>query len=165
MGALGISGGTAVRVGHAVGEGSDARRRGRVGIVVGSSLMLFGSLLFATAPQLLARLFTNDPAVIELSISLLRIAALFQFFDGMQVVSAGALRGIGDVRFPLVANLFAHWVIGLPMAWFFAQTMHLGVRGLWYGLSLGLFTAAMLLALRFEVLSKRPVVRLAGGNG
>lgn len=83
----------------------------------------------------------------------------------MQVVSAGALRGIGDVRFPLVANLFAHWVIGLPMAWFFAQTMHLGVRGLWYGLSLGLFTAAMLLALRFELLSKRPVVRLAGGNG
>ncbi len=165
MGALGISGGTAVRVGHAVGEGSDARRRGRVGIVVGSTLMLFGSLLFATAPELLARLFTNDPAVIELSISLLRIAALFQFFDGMQVVSAGALRGIGDVRFPLVANLFAHWVIGLPMAWFFAHTMHLGVRGLWYGLSLGLFTAAMLLALRFEVLSKRPVVRLAGGNG
>jgi MATE family multidrug resistance protein len=164
MGALGVSGGTAVRVGHAVGEGSDARLRGRVGIVVGSSLMLFGSVLFATAPLMLARLFTNDDAVLELSVSLLRIAALFQFFDGMQVVSAGALRGIGDVRFPLVANLFAHWVVGLPSAWVFAHYMHLGVRGLWFGLSLGLFTAALLLALRFEVLSKRPAQRLVTGT-
>lgn len=68
--------------------------------------------------------------MLELSVSLLRIAALFPFFGGMQVVSAGALRGIGDVR------------------------------GLWYGLSLGLFTIAMLMALRFEVLSKRLVQRI-----
>ena len=160
MGALGISGGTAVRVGHAVGEGSDARHRGRVGIALGSSLMLMGSLLFATAPHFLARLFTTDPDVLALSVALLRIAALFQFFDGMQVVSAGALRGIGDVRFPLVANLFAHWCVGLPAAWLFAHRMKLGVEGLWYGLSLGLLTAALLLAARFEVLSRRPVARL-----
>ena len=160
MGALGISGGAAVRVGHAVGERADARHRGRVAIVIGSSLMLGGSLLFAGAPMFLARLFTADRVVIELAVSLLRIAALFQFFDGMQVVSAGALRGIGDVRFPLLANLFAHWVVGLPSAWFFAQYMHLGVRGLWYGLSLGLCTAAVLLATRFEALSKLPVRRI-----
>jgi MATE family multidrug resistance protein len=123
--------------------------------------MLLGSLLFAVAPLPLARLFTNDPAVLELSVTLLRIAALFQFFDGMQVVSAGALRGVGDVRFPLLANLFAHWCVGLPSAWLFAHVMHLGVKGLWYGLSLGLFAAALLLASRFEVLSRRPVRRVA----
>jgi MATE family multidrug resistance protein len=165
MGALGVSGGTAVRVGHAVGEGADVRHRGRVGIALGSSLMLVGSALFTLAPLPLARLFTDDPAVLELSVALLRVAALFQFFDGMQVVSAGALRGVGDVRFPLLANLFAHWCVGLPSAWFFAQHLHLGVKGLWYGLSLGLLAAAILLAARFEVLSRRPVRRLAASEG
>ena len=55
----------------------------------------------------------------------MRIAALFQLFDGVQAVAAGALRGAGDVRFPFVANVVAHWFVGFPIALTLGFALHL----------------------------------------
>src|SRR5262249_12638339 len=116
MGALGISGATAVRVGHAVGEGRVARRPGLVGFALGGVFMSASALLFLAFRRPLVMVFTDDASVIELGASLLVVAAAFQLFDGVQAVAAGALRGAADVRFSFIANVGAHWLIGLPCA-------------------------------------------------
>ena len=123
-------------------------------------MMGLGAIAFATAPRLLAELFTNDESVISIGIDLIRIAAAFQIFDGMQAVSAGALRGAGDVRFPFLANLAAHWLVGFPAAIFFGFVLHTGARGLWWGLTAGTIFIAFLLTARFAWITRREIARV-----
>lgn len=151
MGALGISGATAVRVGHAIGEGRSPRTAGLVGIALGAAFMSVCGGVFVSIPRPLAALFTEDAPTAELAARLLLVAAAFQLFDGVQGVAAGALRGAADVRFPFVVNVAAHWLVGLPLALFFAFTLGWGAPGLWWGLLVGLALVAA--ALLFRVLS------------
>jgi MATE family multidrug resistance protein len=160
MGALGIAGATAVRVGRAVGAGTPPRRRGFVGIAVGIAFMAVGALAFALVPSLLVRAFTDEAAVVQLGASLLGIAALFQLFDGVQTVAGGALRGAGDVRFSFFANVLCHWGVGLPLALVLAFPLGYGVRGIWWGLTSGLVLVALSLAARFWVVSGRAIARV-----
>ncbi len=160
MGALGIGGATSIRVGRAVGEGRSPRRAGFVGICAGGTFMLIGTFTFTFYARELVSLFTNDSAVRDLAVSLVRIAAVFQFFDGIQVVAASALRGAGDFRFPFLANVFAHWCFGFPMALVLGVTLGGGARGIWWGLTTGLVVISVLLSIRFERLSRRAIARL-----
>jgi len=77
------------------------------------------------------------------------IAALFQLSDGTQAIGAGALRGTGDTRATLWANLIGHYAIGLPLLLGLGFGAHLGAPGLWWGLSVGLTATALLLVARF----------------
>ncbi len=160
MGALGVSGATAVCVGHAVGAGTSPRRAGALGIALGAVVMIAGAILFAAAPRLLVSAFTTDERVIAIGTHLVRIAALFQLFDGVQAVAAGALRGAGDVRFPFVANVVAHWFIGFPIAMLLGFALHGGAPGLWWGLTAGLVVVSIALAARFAVVSRRAIGRV-----
>lgn len=160
MGALGVSGATAVRVGHAVGEGQSPRRAGLLGIAVGAGYMAFCSAWFLLWPRPLVQLFTNEPAIVELGVRLLGIAAAFQVFDGVQAVASGALRGAGDTNFSFVANVGAHWLIGFPLALFLAFGLHLGAPGLWWGLLTGLAVVSVLLLWRFLRISRRVITRV-----
>lgn len=160
MGALGVGGATAVRVGHAVGAGRSPRRSGLVGLGLGAAVMSVGAALFALIPKPLIALFTSDPEVIEIGARLLRIASLFALFDGIQAVASGALRGAGDVRFPFLANVGAHWLIGLPVALVLGFQLGLGAVGLWWGLTAGLVTISVLLAARFIHLARRGIARV-----
>jgi multidrug resistance protein, MATE family len=160
MAAMGVSGATAVRVAYAIGAGTSPRRAGMVGIALGAAAMTSGAVAFTAMPHLFMRAFTNDERVIAVGIGLLRIAALFQIFDGIQAVSSGALRGAGDVRFPFVANVFAHWAIGFPAAIFLGFVLHLGAPGLWWGLTAGLVFVAVLLAARFAVITRGAIARV-----
>jgi MATE family multidrug resistance protein len=160
MAALGVADATAVRVGHAVGAGRSPRRVGLVGIGLGAAFMTLGTALFALLPEPLARLFTEDARVVELGRELIAIAALFQLFDGIQCVSAGALRGAGDVRAPFVFVTACHWLVGLPVAVTLAFARGDGARGLWWGLTAGLVTVAIALASRFAWLSRAPIRRV-----
>jgi MATE family multidrug resistance protein len=159
MGALGVSGATSVLVGRAIGAGTSPRRSGLLGIGLGACVMSVGAVVFATAPRLIARAFTADAQVIAVTVDLLRIAAFFQIFDGVQAVSAGALRGAGDVRFPFLANVVAHWLVGFPVALICGFTLHAGARGLWWGLTAGLVVVSASLAARFVWLTRAPVAR------
>ncbi|MBX3208983.1 MAG: MATE family efflux transporter [Labilithrix sp.] len=160
MGALGIAGATAVRVGHAIGEGRSPRRSGLVGIGLGAAFMSASALVFLVARRPLVAVFAEDSAVIELGADLLVIASAFQLFDGIQGVAAGALRGAGDVRFAFVANVGAHWLVGLPLALWLGFRVGLGAQGLWVGLLVGLTLVAALLLRRFVVVSKGPLGRV-----
>jgi len=99
--------------------------------------------------------FTEDPEVIGIASTLIVVAAFFQLSDGSQVVALGALRGVKDVTVPTIITLIAYWVIGLPVSYFFGFKLHLGVQGIWYGLSLGLTIAAVALFLRFNYISRK----------
>jgi MATE family multidrug resistance protein len=160
MGVLGISGATAVRVGHAVGEGRSPRSPGLLGIGMGAAFMACSSALFLLAPRPLVALFTDDPAVLDLGARLMRIAAAFQLFDGVQGVAAGALRGAGDVRFAFLANVAAHWLVGFPLALVLAFTLDLGALGLWWGLLAGLGLVSALLLARFLRIANGAVSRV-----
>jgi MATE family multidrug resistance protein len=160
MGAIGVSGATSVRVGHAIGAGRSPRRAGLLGIALGMSVMLVGAITFATMPYALMRAFTSHADVIAIGAPLIGIAALFQLFDGVQAVAAGALRGAGDVRFPFVANVAAHWFIGLPIALVLGFRLHGGAIGLWWGLTAGLVSVSIALAARFLWLSRGTIARL-----
>ena len=137
---LGLAAGTAVQVGNAIGAGDPAlaRRAGWTGIATGATFMAFAAVVFVAMPAILLRAYTTDPTVIAIGIPLLACAAAFQLFDGVQVIATGALRGSGDTRTPLIANLLAHWVIGLPLGWWLCFKWGWGVVGLWVGLSTGL---------------------------
>jgi MATE family multidrug resistance protein len=78
----------------------------------------------------------------------------------VQAVAAGALRGAGDVRFPFVANVIAHWFVGFPIALTLGFALHGGARGLWWGLTAGLIVVSVALAVRFAAISRRTIVRV-----
>lgn len=160
MGALGVSAATATRVGIAVGESRSALRAGALGIAIGTAIMSLGAALFALAPAALVRLFTNSEEVLAAAVPLVVIAAVFQLFDGAQGVAGGALRGIADVRFAFVANVVAHWFVGLPLALVLAFRRGMGVEGLWYGLTVGLVVVAVLCTTRFLLRARGVIERV-----
>ena len=96
------------------------------------------AVLFATLAVPLGHLYTQDRAVIAMVAALLPIAAVFQVFDGIQVVSAGVLRGAADITFPAVMALIGYWALALPVGWVLAFRSGLGARGLWWGFVVGL---------------------------
>ena len=144
---LGMGSAGAVRVGHAVGAG-DRRRASAAGwtaIMLGTGFMIASGLAFVLLPEELIRLFSDDPDVLRVGTSLLLLAAVFQLFDGIQGVITGTLRGLGDTRTPMIVNLLAHWLVGLPISYTLCFLIGWGVYGLWVGLSLGLIIVGVIL--------------------
>ena len=137
---LGISSAAAVRVGQQLGRRDvpGARRAGWSAIILGASFMTCSGLVFVSIPTLIARLFSPDPIVIRTGARLLLVAAAFQLFDGLQTVATGALRGAGDTKTPMVANLIAYWLIGIPAGWILCFKFGWGALGVWIGLCGGL---------------------------
>jgi MATE family multidrug resistance protein len=117
--------------------------------------MCITACLFTTFNHLLPWIYTSDNIVIGIAAQLLIIAAFFQLFDGTQVVGLGILRGMGDVNIPTVITFLAYWVVGLPVGYVLGLKLHLGVKGVWYGLVLGLMVSAILLFFRFQFISKK----------
>ena len=115
---LGVSSAAAVRVGHAMGrrQPAAARRAGWTALLLAVAFMSARRWLFVTAPRADACACSpTRPGVIATGVTLLAVAAAFQLFDGLQVVATGALRGVGDTRTPMLANLAGHWMLGLPI--------------------------------------------------
>jgi len=84
--------------------------------------------------------------VIAAAATILRVAAFFQLFDGLQIVVTGSLRGGGDTRTPMVCHLVGYWIIGLPLGAMLCFWRGLGAPGLWMGLSAGLIAIGIVLA-------------------
>lgn len=144
---LGISSAGAVRVGHAIGRGDRiaARQAGGAALFLAAAFMSCSALCFVTWPGEIARVFTDEGAVIATGATLIRIAAVFQLFDGLQVVATGVLRGTGDTRTAMLTSLVCFWLIALPVGWVACFPLGGGVRGLWLGLCLGLILVALIL--------------------
>lgn len=149
---MGVSAAAAVSVGHAVGAGDPERacRAGWLALGLGTSFMLLAAVVFLVAPVPLIAIYTRDPQVLAVGPSLLWIAAAFQIFDGIQTVCTGALRGLGETRIPMIANLIGYWVLGLPLGLILCFVLKWGIYGMWMGLTLALIVISVTLLLRWQ---------------
>ena len=143
---LGVAAAAAVLVGHAVGRGDAlaAARAARAALATGVAFMSLMALLLLAFPVPLAKLYSRDVEVIALAATLLPIAGTFQIFDGVQVVSIGILRGLGDTRAPFVIAVLGFWLLGFPVSLWLGFRTSLAAAGLWWGLVVGLVAVAVL---------------------
>jgi len=150
---LGVSDAASVLVGHAVGRGDPVGSRGaaRAALTCGATFMAMTGLLFLSLPEPLARLYSNDPDVIAVAVLLIRVAGVFQVFDGLQAVAGGILRGLGQTRVAMTGNLLGYWAIGLPVSYYLCFVAGWGPVGLWWGLVLGLGLVAGFLLTRVRL--------------
>ena len=149
---LGVALATTVRVGNAVGAGdvSGIRWAMKAGLLLVLITQTFSALLLIFGGNLISHRYTDDAAIASLAATLMVYAAIFQFPDGIQALSGGALRGLKDTKIPAVITIFAYWAVGLSAGLVLAKVFGLGVQGYWLGLTAGLSVAAVLLFLRFQ---------------
>ena len=139
MAPLGISSAAAVRVGQAVGrrDARGARLAGWTSIVCGGIMMFAFAAAFLFFGHEIATVFTNETAVVTIATSILTVAAAFQLVDGTQVVTVGALRGLGETRLPMRISALSYWLVGMSLAVALAFGLDFGLIGLWYGFVAG----------------------------
>ena len=156
---LGLASAITVRVGNALGrkDPEAARYVGKIGLGIAVAFACFSMSLIFLFPEAIVALYTDDPAVTSLALSLLVLAAIFQLSDGVQIAAAGCLRGYKDTRIPMAINMVAYWLIGLASGYYLTFHAGLGPRGMWIGMILGLTVAAILLTHRFFVTSSRTI--------
>lgn len=149
---LGISTASTIRVSHQIGmRNYDAMRKAAFASAhLATFFMSAMAVLFILLRCQLPLLFTTDPEVIRIAASLLIIAAIFQVFDGLQVVMLGILRGMADVRIPMVFAFVAYLCVGLPSSWLLAIPLKAGPVGIWMGYLIGLGLAGVLFFTRFH---------------
>lgn len=157
--ALGVAAAGSVRVGRAIGalDQDGTRRAGYTAFLGGAAVMSVGALLFILFPEPIARLLTDEPAVIAATLPLFFVAGVFQLSDGVQAVGAGVLRGAADTKFAFLANVVGHWLIGFPVALLLGFGLEMGIVGLWWGFVAGLTVVAILLLIRFHRLASAPI--------
>jgi MATE family multidrug resistance protein len=160
---LGIGSASSVLVGHAIGDQdmAHARRVAASALAVGTGYMVLSACVLLALPVVFASAYTSVPGVVAVAALLIPIAGVFQVFDGLQVVSAGVLRGAGDTRAPLVSNVLGFWLVGMPVSLWLGFRVGLGVVGLWWGFVAGLAAVAAFLVLRVRALLSRPVARIS----
>ncbi len=162
---IGLNVAAMIRVGNQKGR-KDYKRLNEVAqsiFFLTVMIELLFAMVFLTARHVLPELYldANDPLnrtdnlmVMALASELLLWAAIFQLFDGLQVVIIGALRGMQDVNFTAYITFIAYWLVGFPVCYYLGLHTSLASQGIWIGLTLGLTVSALLLYLRFQYLSK-----------
>ncbi|TKB43351.1 MATE family efflux transporter [Thalassotalea mangrovi] len=167
---LSIAMAVTIKVGFAVGEDKheDAKRMCTTSMWLGFIIAIVtatGTIIFR---EQIALIYTTETAVVTLAANLMFLAALFQFSDFIQVISAGALRGYKDTKSILYITFISYWVVGLSLGvilgvtdWIMPQ---LGAAGFWIGFILGLTTAAIMLAWRLKVIQRRAEQGLLATN-
>ncbi|MFB9052941.1 MATE family efflux transporter [Formosa undariae] len=103
--------------------------------------------------------FADNSEVVYIASNLLLAAAVFQISDSIQVVVLGALRGLQDVKVPTIITFISYWIIGFPVSFYFGKEDQYGSFGIWMGLIAGLTTAAILLYIRFNYLTKQLILQ------
>ncbi|WP_299248120.1 MATE family efflux transporter [uncultured Cytophaga sp.] len=157
--ATGIAAAATVRVGFEFGrkEKSDLQKAGITALILVSSFMIATAIMFTLLRTVLPSYYTHDAEVIQITATLLWMVVFFQLSDGIQVVSMGALRGMGDVLIPSSVAFTAYWIIGLPFGSFLAYVLGWEVYGIWVGLTVGLVFASIVLLVRFLRKAKKLV--------
>lgn len=149
---LGVSQANTIRVSHQMGEqnyqGLKMAAFASTHLVL--AFMSVTAVLFIVTRNYLPYLFTTDTKVISIAAGLLIIAAVFQVFDGLQVVMLSTLRGMADVKIPMFFAIISYLFIGLPVSYFFSFVLNTGPVGIWYGYVAGLGIAGIMFYLRFR---------------
>lgn len=151
----GMGAAATIRVGNFLGHRDQKNLRSAALAMIWMSVAFMAgwALLFIFGRYWLPALYIDDDAVIGLSATLLVVAAFFQLSDGIQVVTAGALRGLQDVKIPSLLIFVAYWIISLPLGYVLAFPLQLQAMGIWIGLLAGLTITAGAMVIRFHRLS------------
>jgi MATE family multidrug resistance protein len=144
---LGIGSAAAIRVGHALGAHDihGAARAGWMALLFAAAFMLCSGMTLFLFSRPIARIYSPERNVVFAGATLLIIAAVFQLFDGLQVVATGALRGAGNTRVPMLVNLGGYWAVGLPLGAWLCFKLKMGAVGMWVGLCLSLILIGSIL--------------------
>jgi MATE family multidrug resistance protein len=146
---LGIA--TTALVGQYIGRRdlAAARKRANTALKLGMAYMFMMGLAFFVFRHQLPLLFlkagttaeevANNQQILALCARVLILAAAFQVFDAMAIISTGALKGAGDTRFPMMASVIYGWVVFLPLCWVFTHALGWGVAGAWGGATIYIF--------------------------
>ena len=160
---FGLSMAGAVRIGLAKGAANTPAARRASTTTILTSVLAIGlfAIPVAFVPQWVASLYFNMDAadtrpVFDYVVIFLPIAAGFRFFDAVQVACNQLLRGLTDVKWPMVITGISYWVIGFPIAFYTALYTEIGAVGIWYGLSAGLIAAFIGLGIRLWLQLRRP---------
>lgn len=148
---LGISQANTIRVSHQMGVGDYGSMK-KAALASTHLVLLFMSVMaviFVLGRHILPLMFTVDPAVIQVASALLIIAAIFQVFDGLQVVMLSTLRGMADVKTPMIYAFIAYLLIGIPVSYMLTFVFEAGPQGIWLGYLVGLGIAGVLFYFRF----------------
>ena len=154
---------TSIRIGFLLGEGrpEQARLATRCAFVIGISVAVFTASFTVLMRSTIASWYSIDMAVIELASSLLLLAAMFQFSDAIQVISATALRGYKDTAWMFYLSFISYWIIGMSIGCVLALTdwivPKMAASGFWIGFICGLTSAAVLLGLRLKYIQAQPL--------
>lgn len=153
---LGLGQAAMIRIGLAAGRGDrdGVGRAGWTALAVALGFMSCGALAFWIIPEVFVGLFLDldNPdadAVLRIGVGFLFVAALFQVFDGAQVVGGSMLRGLSDTRVPMVIAVTGYWGVGLGLALLLGFPLGYGGLGIWAGLAAGLAFVAVLAIWRF----------------
>lgn len=149
---LGLSIAATIRVGNYLGKKDliGIKNAGYSALFIVAIIMGSFGIMFIILRNFLPTLYIMDSVVIEIASSLIIIAAIFQVVDGLQVVGIGLLRGLTDLKAPMVIAFIAYWVIGLPVAYLLGFTFGYGVEGVWISFVVGLSIAAIFFIRRFQ---------------
>lgn len=156
MFASGVSSATTIRVGkyYAVDDLKNLKETITTSYKTVIVIMGFMALLFVSLNSVLPKIFSNDVEIILISSKLLLFAAMFQLFDGTQVVAVGALRGLEDYKYPTTIAFIGYWLISLPLCYVLAFVFKYEVYGVWFALSVGLAFVSIALYFRIQTLLK-----------
>ena len=158
---LSIGMAASIRVGHLLGENKPEQAKMAVvgGLALGLAIACFTATMTVVERTYISALYSIDPQVIELAASLMLLAAMFQFSDAIQVISACSLRGYKDTSAMFYITFVAYWLIGLPIGCVLALTdwlvPQLYAAGFWIGFICGLSSAALMLGMRLIVIQHR----------
>lgn len=156
---LGVAMATTVRIGQAAGRGDleGVRAAGRAGYTIVLVTQVLTASTMVLGSDAIAHIYTDDPAIAGLAATLMLFAAAFQFPDGIQAMSGGALRGLKDTAWPMAITALAYWGLGMPLGALLGLSVGIGFgmgpQGMWVGLIVGLSAAAVMLSWRFRRLS------------
>lgn len=150
--ALGIGSATTIRVSHQLGEGNihGVRMASNASIHLVLLMNTIGAALMIGLRNYIPMLFTEDREVIAIASQLIVIAGMFQYADGLQAVGAAMLRGITDVKVPMVIAFVSYIVVGLSVGLLCAFPLKMGAAGIWIGFIFGLALAAICFHIRFR---------------
>ncbi len=154
---LGIGSAAAIRVGHAVGARDihGAARAGWMALLFAASFMSCAGICLLLFSRPIARIYSPERDVVLAGATLLIVAAVFQLFDGLQVVATGALRGAGNTRIAMLVNLAGYWALGLPLGAWLCFKVKMGAVGMWLGLCLSLVVIGSILVAVWSVSLRR----------
>ena len=157
---LAISNAIAIKVGFANGAKNypDIKNYSFAGCTISFVFMFVSAILFYIFPRFFIGIFTTDEKLVEICVSIIVLASLYQVLDGLQVSFSGVLKGLKQTIYVTGAIILGYWIVGLPLGALLAYKYNMGLFGFWVGIAFAIAVMCLfmgtIIAIRFKKLKK-----------